>query len=97
MVLLIVLNSFLMAIVVMALAGTKGKLDIVEMMLKAEQKRRHLKGLAQQKNGGFSIEELEIIERICNEYQQDYEELNEDVYSEEIAQAEKILDKLRKL
>ena len=46
LVLLIILNILIMTIVIIALAGTKGKLDLVDMMLKMEMKRNHFKGLS---------------------------------------------------
>jgi hypothetical protein len=42
---LVVINVFVIVIVLIALAGTKRKLDTVEMMLKDWQKREHIKGL----------------------------------------------------
>lgn len=42
---MVVLNIFVIVIVLIALAGTKGKLDTVELMLKDWQKQQHFKGV----------------------------------------------------
>ena len=42
---LVLLNIFVMVIVLIALAGTKSKLDIVDIMLKDWQKQQHFKGV----------------------------------------------------
>ena len=63
---LVVLNIFVMYIVLVALAGTKGKLDIVEVLLKAEEKRRHFKGLEPKSKEWIDVrDELPSCENGC--------------------------------
>ena len=88
------LNIFVMYIVIVALAGTKGKLDIVDAMLQARAKRE---GVAPKKK--FTEKDYDAIEYAVNIQYLGCRRKNEEEYDEDnidqLMHYEEILEKVR--